>query len=173
MKFICTSSFIEPTSSFPPTSHKFHPITPPAPMYPKQLSLCQELEMGRKDDVSANLNAIQNAPEPIDRLNLLGRWIGAKMEELHQAEERIGKRLEHLNATEQNLKALFDSLRKQVAETHPVLKELAQIRSQALGAVEQVIRVTSQRAVPPAAPAPVDTRTEERIANQFVAYEQK
>src|SRR4051794_2008051 len=145
-------------------------------MYPKQQSLFQELHMGRKDDVSANLNAIQNAPEPIDRLNLLGRWIGAKMEELHQAEERIGKRLEHLNATEQNLKALFEALRKQVAETHPVLKELAQIRSQALGAVEQVVRVTSQHAVPPAQPAavaPVDTRTEERIANQFVAYEQK
>src|SRR6185369_11189220 len=111
-------------------------------MYPKQQSLFQELDMGRKDDVSASLNAIQNAPEPIDRLNLLGRWIGAKIEEIGHAEERIGKRLEHLNATENSLKSLFEALRKQVADTHPVLKELAQIRSQALSAVEQVTRAT-------------------------------
>ena len=84
--------------------------------------------MGR-DSTSANLNAIANAPEPIDRLNLLSRWIGAKLEEISQADERIAKRIEHLNATENSLKMLFESLRKQVAETHPVLKELGELRT--------------------------------------------
>ena len=104
--------------------------------------------MGR-DSTSANLNAIANAPEPIDRLNLLSRWIGAKLEEISQADERIAKRIEHLNATENSLKMLFESLRKQVAETHPVLKELGQLR-QRLTAVEQVVRVSQERKESPA-----------------------
>src|SRR6476469_9281673 len=114
-----------------PTSHKFSPsYNLWADVIRSSFLSVRSLSMGRKDDVSASLNAIQNAPEPIDRLNLLGRWIGAKIEEIGHAEERIGKRLEHLNATENSLKSLFEALRKQVADTHPVLKELAQIRSQ-------------------------------------------
>src|SRR4051812_43616739 len=111
-------------------------------MYPMQQPLLEQ-RMGRKDETAANLNAIQNAPEPIDRLNLLGRWIGTKMEEIGQAEARIDKRLEHLGATEQSLRTLFEALRKQVADTHPVLKELAQLRAHALTAVEQVVRTTT------------------------------
>src|SRR5581483_4621077 len=111
--------------------------------------------MGRMDSTAANLKAIANAPEPIDRLNLLSRWIGAKLEEISQADERLGKRLEHLNATEQSLKALFEALRKQVADTHPVLKELGQLRATAITAVEQVVRASQERAAAAQAPAAV------------------
>ena len=63
--------------------------------------------MGRTDSSSANLKNIANAAEPVDRLNLLGRWITTKIEELTAADERIAKRMEHLSATEQSLKGLF------------------------------------------------------------------
>src|SRR5262245_30388448 len=100
-------------------------------MYPKPHSLL-ELLMGRTDGTSAKPQTIANAAEQVDRLNLLSRWINAKLDELGQAEERINKRLEHLNATEQSLKGLFELLRKQVADTHPVLKDLTQLRASAL-----------------------------------------
>ncbi|HEX3357432.1 MAG TPA: hypothetical protein VHS31_10715 [Tepidisphaeraceae bacterium] len=156
--------------------------------------------MGRMD-AAANLKAIQNAPEPVDRLNLLSRWIASKLDALSSVEERLDKRLEHLQLTEHGLKNLFDLLRKQVADTQPVLKELTQLRQSAIAAVEQLAKVTKGRpavAPPPAAapapvaiapapvaaapaPAPVappavvqiDPRIEERIANQLAAYEQK
>jgi hypothetical protein len=134
------------------------------------------------DSTSANLKAIANAPEPVDRLNLLSRWIAAKLEEIGSADERIAKRIEHLNATERSLQALFDALRKQVAETHPVLKELGQLRANAINAVEQVVRASQSKpagppplpqSIPaPAAPA-VDKQMEERIVNLMASCEQK
>ena len=96
--------------------------------------------MGRTDSTPENLKAIAGGTEPVDRLNLLNRWISTKLDELGAADERLAKRLEHLNTTEQSLKTLFEALRKQVAETHPVLKELSQLRATALTAVEQVVR---------------------------------
>src|SRR5437763_1687335 len=69
--------------------------------------LFQEPPMGRQDATSANLKAVQNAPEPIDRLNLLGRWIGAKLQEMAAAEQRLDKRIETLTTTENSLKNLF------------------------------------------------------------------
>src|SRR3954468_23796065 len=88
----------------------FHPPSFHTPMNSKPHSLFQEPPMGRMDSTSESIKAIASAAEPVDRLNLLSRWIGAKLEEIAAADERIGKRLQHLNATEQSLKSLFESL---------------------------------------------------------------
>src|SRR2546421_8748431 len=132
--------------------------------------------MGRQDATSANLKAVQNAPEPIDRLNLLGRWIGAKLQEMAAAEQRLDKRIETLTTTENSLKNLFDALKKQVTETQPVLKEMAQLRASALSSVEQIVRATKDRTAHALQVVPIDEnirRAEERLANRFVEYEQK
>ena len=132
--------------------------------------------MGRQDATSANLKAINNAPEPIDRLNLLGRWIGAKLQEMAAAEQRLDKRIETLTTTENSLKNLFDALKKQVTETQPVLKEMAQLRASALSSVEQIVRATKDRTAHALQVVPIDEnirRVEERLANKLVEYEEK
>jgi hypothetical protein len=130
--------------------------------------------MSRTDSTPVNANAINSATEPVDRLNLISRWINAKMEEITQAEQRIEKRLEHLNATEQSLKGLFDSLRRQVTETQPVLKELATLRAGALNAVEQVVRATKDRSANSLQVTPVDNNgIDERIMARMLEFEEK
>src|SRR3954447_24611211 len=132
--------------------------------------------MGREDSQSPNSKVIRSTPEPVDRLNLIGRWIGTKLQEIGAAEQRIDKRLEHLAVAENSIKNLFDALRKQVGETQPVLKELAQLRASALTAVEQVVRASKDRKEQVLQAAPIDEMipiVEKRLANQFVEYEQK
>src|SRR4051794_31725950 len=118
--------------------------------------------MGQQDSTSAKiLKAIANAPEPVDRLNLLSRWIVSKLEDLSAAEQRIDKRMETLKTTESSLNNLLEALRKQVIETQPVLKELAQTRASALTAVEQVVRATSAPKPQPAPATTIDPKLQE------------
>lgn len=69
-----------------------------------------------------------NAAAAADVAPLLGKTVHQKLEELRQIDARIEKRLEHLQRAEQNLRLLFDSLRSQVLQAHPLIAQLNQLR---------------------------------------------
>ena len=59
-----------------------------------------------------------------DRLGALAKWIAAKAEEMAQLDRKIDRRLEHLQRSEDNLRAMFEALRDQVTSAHSVSEEL-------------------------------------------------
>lgn len=72
-----------------------------------------------------------SAPEPThaaDVVPVIGKTVHQKLEELRQIDARIEKRLDHLQRAEQNLRLLFDSLRSQVLQAHPLIAQLNQLR---------------------------------------------
>jgi hypothetical protein len=60
----------------------------------------------------------------IDRMGALAKWIAAKAEEMAQLDRRIDRRLDHLQRSEDNLRALFEAIREQVTSAHSVSEEL-------------------------------------------------
>src|SRR4051812_45963352 len=100
-----------------------------------------------------SLRAISAVPEPAERLVALTKWMSQRMDELAQTESRLDKRLAHLAMTEQGLQKLFDALRTQVAEAHPVLNQLAIAKEHATLAARQVMESLPTAEPTSAAPA--------------------
>lgn len=75
----------------------------------------------------------------------LNQAVAGKLEELRQLDERIDKRIEHLGRTEQNLRLLFDSLRAQVLQAHPLIGQLNQMRQQNAEMLESLVAQVQQR----------------------------
>lgn len=60
----------------------------------------------------------------LDRMGALAKWIAAKAEEMTQIDRRIERRIDHLQRSEDNLRAMFEAIREQVASAHTVSSEL-------------------------------------------------
>jgi hypothetical protein len=60
----------------------------------------------------------------LDRMGALAKWIAAKAEELAQLDRKIDRRIDHLQRSEDNLRAMFEALREQVIAAHSVSEQL-------------------------------------------------
>ena len=73
-----------------------------------------------------------------DQSSILGKAVQQKLDELRQMDTRIEQRLDHLGRTEQNLRLLFDSLRSQVLQAHPLIGQLNQLRQQSASMIDSI-----------------------------------
>ena len=73
-------------------------------------------------------------PSTLDRMGALAKWIAAKAEEMNQLDQRIDRRIEHLQRSEDSLRAMFEAIREQVSSAHSVSDEL---RNATFGATDR------------------------------------
>lgn len=104
------------------------------------------------------------ADDKADQTTVLGKMIQQKLEELRQLDGRIEKRLEHLSRTEQNLRLLFDSLRAQVIQAHPLIGQLNQLRQNNADMLETLVEQV-QKKIQSNMPAPVRTESVEVVSS--------
>jgi uncharacterized protein YoxC len=80
----------------------------------------------------------------LDRMGALAKWIAAKAEEMAQMDRKIERRLDHLQRSEDNLRAMFEAIRDQVSSAHAVSDDLRKNTSTATTSAEERSRDIDQ-----------------------------